>query len=100
MFRGTTPTIQFTLPFAASACDEIWITISQFGNEVLTKTKADCSIDGNKVSVTLTQEETLKLRANSNGQTLVQMRVKTNKKAFASKVFAVRAEDILKDGVI
>lgn len=101
MYRGTTPTIQFKLPFAASVCDEIWITISQFGNEVINKTKADCSIDGNEVSVTLTQDETLKLKASNNGQTLVQMRVRTNnKKALASKAFAVSTEDILKDVVI
>lgn len=101
MYRGTTPTLKFTLPFAASTLDEIWITLGQLGKEVLTKTKTSCTIDGKTVSVTLTQEDTLKLTAYRNEPTLIQIRIKTNDgTALASKVFTVPTENILKDGVI
>lgn len=58
MYRATTPTLRYK--FSGASPDDfadILITISQNGAIVLTKHKEDCSIDGDTVSVDLTQEE-------------------------------------------
>lgn len=59
MIRGTTPTITFTLPFDVSFCSCVWVTFAQGDKEVLTKATDSCTLEGNTVSVRLTQEETL-----------------------------------------
>lgn len=61
MYRGTTPTLRFTLPFDTSTLDAVWVTIAQGGKVIINKEKSDCDLNGNDISVTLTQEETLAL---------------------------------------
>ncbi len=99
LFRGTTPTLKFTLPFEVSTIEDAWITLAQGGSEVLTKTLADCNASEKTLTVMLTQEETLKLT--SANKTEIQLRVRTGDgKALASKVFTESTQRILKDGVI
>ena len=62
MIRGTTPTLEFTLPFDTSLIAEIYVTMTQNGKTVLEKTLSDCNCSGTSVSLTLTQEDTLKLQ--------------------------------------
>ena len=59
MFRATTPTHIFALPFDTSLLQEIRITYQQSGQTVLQKTEAECTLTGNEIKVTLTQQETL-----------------------------------------
>jgi len=59
MIRGTTPTLAFKLPFDTSMCSCVWVTFAQGDKEVFTKETAACSLDGDMVTVKLTQEETL-----------------------------------------
>ena len=59
MIRGTTPTHLFRLPFDTSRIREIRILYAQGGKLLLEKTGADCVMEENTVSVTLSQEETL-----------------------------------------
>ncbi len=63
MRRGTTPTHEFEIiidgtPLDLDLIDEVEIVYCQHGIEVLKKNKSMCSISGNIISVTLTQEET------------------------------------------
>jgi hypothetical protein len=44
MIRGTTPTLEFTLPFDTSLIAEMYVTIAQGEKTVLEKTLSDCSI--------------------------------------------------------
>lgn len=99
MFRGTTPTLEFSLPIETSTLSEAWITLAQCGQVVINKTLSDCEIGENTLDLTLTQDETLAL--SSEAQTEIQLRVKTSSgKAFASKIFTESTERILKDGVL
>lgn len=99
IFPGTTPTLSFTLKFDPALLAEAWITLQQSPTDTITKTLSDCEIDGNKLSFTLTQEETLKLI--QNVQILIQMRVRfADGSAAASRIIRVDAAYILRGGVI
>lgn len=60
MTRGSTPTHVFTLPFGAETVKTVEITYAQNEAIKLQKTNADCVLEGNAVSVKLTQEDTFK----------------------------------------
>ena len=99
MFRGTTPTLNFELPFAADTIADGFISIAQNRRVVIDKSISDWIISGNTVKVTLTQEETLHLVVSNT--TEIQLRVKlADGTALASEIFTVSTERILKDGVI
>ena len=99
MIRGTTPTLSFELPFDASEAESLYITISQrYENIMIDKSLDDCSIDGTIVTVTLTQEDTLKLIADK--PVFIQVRVVKGGTAMASDLIKTTVSDVLKDGVI
>lgn len=99
MIRGTTPTLNFTTPFDTGLLSEAFVTLSQNGEIVVEKQLKDCSVDKRKLSVRLTQEETLKLSCDC--KTEIQVRAKTEAgEALASNIFVVNTDRILKDGVI
>lgn len=99
MYRGTTPTLKFTLPFDTSTLDAVWVTIAQGGKVIINKTKVDCDLKGKDISVTLTQAETLALTAENKAE--IQLRVLTKDGlALASAIFRENTDCILKDGVI
>ena len=94
MIRGTTPTHIFTLPFGIETIKTIQIIYAQSGAEKLTKSNEDCMLDGNTVTVKLTQEDTFLF---DDGVCVeVQVRVLTNGgDALASRVMRVRCEECL-----
>lgn len=98
MFRGTTPTHTFALPFEASALSECYITYAQQGVTKIEKKLTDCTFDDKNLSVTLTQRETLNLR--ENGITEIQLAVKIDNTVLRSNIINVPTERILKDGEI
>lgn len=63
MIRGTTPTFTFTIKqdVDLTSAKNIYVTFSQGGSKLFTKTGEDLSVDGKTVSVWLTQEESLAL---------------------------------------
>lgn len=98
MYQGTTPTLKFKLPFGTAALAEVWITLSQLGTEVLTKTLADCTAEPDALIVTLTQAETLLL---SESDVAIQLRVRfKDGMAAASKEIDIPVERVLKGGEI
>ena len=99
MIRGTTPKLEFTIPVDTGQLAEAYITISQKGSIVIDKPLSEIICDGNVMSLHLTQEETLKLKADSIAE--IQIRVRTNSgEALASNIIQVSTERILKDGEI
>ena len=60
MIRGTTPTHTFTLPFDVSNISKLKIIYAQNDSQIFCKGIEDCKLNGNTVSVSLTQSETLK----------------------------------------
>lgn len=97
MYRYTTPSIVFTLPFEASTIEDAFITIKQ-GSVVVEKALSDCTAEDKKLKCALTQAET---GAFAKGEILIQLRCETNDgKAYASHIAKVNVRDVLKDGVI
>ena len=99
MIRGTTPTLEFLLPFDTSELAEAFVTLSQNDIVIVDKALNDCKCDTKKLSVKLTQEETLRLSCDC--KTDIQVRVRTKAgDALASDITRVNTDKILKDGVI
>ena len=99
MIRGTTPTLEFIMPFDTSLLEEAFVTLSQNEEVILDKELEDCKCEARKLSVRLTQEETLKL--NCDCKTEIQVRARTKEgDAVASQIITVDTKRILKDGVI
>lgn len=99
MYRGTTPKLVFTLPFDTNLIDKAYITFFQKDRQAIEKEKSDCEIDTNKLILTLSQTDTLKLV--SNVPVKIQVRaLLTDGSAIASKVIEKHVEDVLRDGEI
>ena len=98
MYRGTTPTLTFALPFQAGVIKNLFVTFSQKGQILLEKTTADCGLIGNTIELNLTQEDTLKFMP---GNAELQVRIIDNSnQALASKIYSINIGSILKDGII
>lgn len=100
MIRGTTPTFTFNLPCAVNMIQNLYITFEdKEGEIVLEKALADCTASESSVSVTLSQEETLRFKERT--QIRLQVRALTTEgDAVASKIHKISVKEILKEGVI
>lgn len=63
MRRATTHTFSFLLPREANYYSELLVTISQDEEQIINRRKNELRLEGTKVSITLTQEETLRFVA-------------------------------------
>ena len=99
MFRATTPTHTFALPFNTGQLQEIRITYQQNGATVLQKTEADCTLTENEIKVVLTQQETLLFAPDE--RVSIQLRVMTtNGQVMASGIEKVFARACLDEEVL
>ena len=99
MIRGTTPTLEFIIPFDTGQLAEAFVSLSQNEAVIIDKALTECQCNGDKLIVRLTQEETLKLECDI--VTEIQIRARTLEgEAIASQIIKVNTERILKDGVI
>lgn len=99
MIRGTTPTLEFKLPFDVKLIEKASIALSQNRTVAIEKTLDDCTAEGQLLMIKLTQKETLKLRAGT--KTEIQVRVKTyDGDALASNIIEVTTDRILREGEI
>ena len=99
--RGTTPllTCRITDNTDISNIKTVWLYITQGDKVVIDKLTDDVTISGKSVSVRLTQEETLLLKAGV--MAYVQMRLLLSSDlAYATQQDYVPVEDVGKDGVI
>ena len=102
MFRATTPTHTFTIPFSTDKIKEIRITYRQNGKTVLQKTEADCTLTDTAIKITLTQQETLLFNVGSaNDRVYIQLRVLTTTgQVLASDIVNVRVKACLDEEVL
>ena len=99
MYRATTPTHIFTLPFDTSLLKRVQITYRQFGRNILQKNLEDCTLTKNAIKLELTQEETLLFAPTA--EVLIQLRVVTNDgKVMASKIESKWAKECLDEEVL
>ena len=97
--RGTTPTHTFTLPFDTGGIQALKVTYARDGEIVLTKEKANCVLEGDTVSVRLTQEETLLF----DNRQLVQIQLRVlleNGDALCSDIYHCHTGMLLDDEVM
>ena len=103
MYRVTTPTNTFTLPFSTSECSVIQISYKQGQNELLKQYEdgvcpPGMTLDDDTVLITLTQQET---KAFGKGTVTAQVRVlTTGGKAYASQKFTIGVNDVLNEEIL
>ena len=97
--RGTTPTHIFTLPFETTLVKGVKVTYAHNGDIVLEKETQDCKLEGNTVTLKLTQEETLLFENNQ----LVQVQIRLllhNGDALCSIIYHCHTGVLLDDEVM
>lgn len=99
MYRGSTPKITITTNIDFSTCEQAYISFYQKGIKRFEKTLEDCTIEGTKLSFTLTQRETMSLTHGSNVR--VQLRAKLSDGTIkTSNIKEYKVNEILKDEII
>ena len=99
IYRGTTHDFAFELGADLTSVSHMWVTLSQFGREILTKDLDDITITDNTINVHLTQENTLALKPNT--RVYIQVRyLLQNSNAEITETIWRNVKDCLKDGVI
>ncbi len=99
MYRGTTPTFTFTLPFNCNQITALSVCFAQQKEIVLEKALCDCAIKENTLTVNLTEEETLLFDENKK-LVEMQLRVGCGDSRMASNIMRVSVDRILKDGCL
>ena len=64
IIRGTAPIHTFTMPVDESQVAKLRVNYAQQGRLVLVKTEEDATMEGSKLRIQLTQEDTLTFRCN------------------------------------
>lgn len=96
--RGTTSLHEFFTELPTDGLAALYITYVQNDEVIVEKQLADATLEEGKISVTLSQADTLAFVA---GRATCQIRVKyTNDSAFATDEVACKVLDILKEGEI
>ena len=98
MYRGTTPTLTFRLPIDTGGITVLSVAVAQGRQVKIEKTLSDVHLDGNVISCTLTEDETLSLTAGASIEAKIQLRVGVGEQRMASQIFTVPVERILRDG--
>lgn len=98
MYRASTPTHYFRLPYEPEEIEEIWLNYEQNGRKILKKTMADLTYADDIWSIRLTQEET---NLFSDALAMAQIRVLLNNgDSFPSEKFRLAVHDVLDDEVM
>lgn len=97
--KGCTAQNSFAIPYNAAEVAVVWVTYVQAGAIVLDKMTEDCIIDDGKVTVNLSQEDTLKLEPWTS--ILVQIRIRLRDgRVTKSKIIETTTDRLLKEMVI
>ena len=98
MYRASTPTHYFNIPFPAEDIRAIKLTYAQNGSKILSKTMDDLTQEDGFWKITLTQEETNKfIDAWASAQLRVLLQ---DGRSIPSDVFRIRVWDVLDDEVM
>ena len=91
--RGTTPTVSLTVTdFEIKDTDKIHLYFSQGGKMRFKKVSPEVIIDGNEVRVTLTQEDTFKLKKGE--EVKIKFRLKADETVLASGEIFAEVDDV------
>ena len=99
MYRGTTPTISFTLPVDSSRITALNLCFAQQGEVVLEKNLDACRLEKDTLQVSLTEKETL-LFDDKKGIAEMQLRIGCGDTRMVSNIMRLSVERILKDGCL
>ena len=97
--RGTTPYNRFNVGVDLREAEVVWLTYKQGSRIVIDKVKDDLEIEENRVTVHLTQKETLALKQNLDVRIQIRARFPDGT-AVKSTIVDTTASEILKEGVI
>lgn len=102
MYNYTTPTLVFKIPIKAETLAEAFVTIKQKGNPKDVEVEKDIkemTLEDYSLRLSLSQEETGQFCSDKTCD--IQLRVKdVSGNSYASRVFTVPVEAVLKQGVI
>lgn len=99
MYRGTTPTFTFTLPFDCERITLLNLSFAQQGIVILEKDLKDCRMEKDTLQVGLTETETL-LFDSKKGMVEMQLRIGCGDTRMVSNIMQVSVSRILKDGCL
>lgn len=101
MIRGTTPTLEFKMPYKACLIEDGYITFSRKGKVFKDIPFSDerVSIQDRLILITFSQEDTLSFNSKAMYSVQLRMLLKGDK-AVASNIIAMNIGSILKNGVI
>ena len=97
--RGTTPYNRFNVDIDLRNAAVIWLSYKQGSKIVIDKFKEDLEIEENRVTVHLTQKETLALKDKLGLRIQIRARFPDGS-AVKSTIIDTTASEVLKDGVI
>lgn len=101
MIRGTTPTLEFALPFEVDLIAEAYVTISQNQSVVIDKSLSELTCAGKTLTVKLSQEDTLKLQQSEiQNSGSADTCANEERRSLASDIMRLHVGRILKEGVI
>lgn len=98
MIIGTTPTHEFVIPSELTQFNEIHIIYAQNDKIVLLKTKENCTIEKNKISVQLTQDETFRFDPDKDVE--IQLRLLIGREVLSSGIVKVKCQKCLETEIL
>lgn len=101
IFRGTTPKFIFTLPNSITIDDVVntELVFTQNDEIVITKKLEDFTTSTNQLTITLTQEDTLKLKGNSPLYYQIKLLLKDNS-VITSDIITNMVYNSLSEGIL
>ena len=99
MKQGTTPTHIFLIPFDTSTITNLAILYAQGDSVILRKELADCTLEGQEIKVTLTQEETFLFDNKKDAKIQLHVLV-AGENALVSDIYTVSVDKCLDDEVL
>lgn len=97
MIRATTPIQRFTLPFETEMITDVEVVYGQNGKEKFRKGLDAVGLEGNVLSVKLSEDETFSFKPNAEGQ--VQLFITTDGYTIATQIIDFVVDPTLKTEV-
>lgn len=101
IIRGSTPMLEFNLPFEANTLTKLEVYFKQDGKDLLTKTLSDITIDttdAKKIYLTLTEAETLSFL--EDVELYLQLRCGVGTNRMVSEIKEIEVLKLLKGGAL
>ena len=99
MKRGSTPTHIFTIPFDTLLIDDLRVSYAQNNTEIVVKNKSDCELEGQAITVNLSQEDTLKFSHSKNVELQIKV-LTTGGEVHISDIIVISVGKVLNSEVL